>query len=187
MAVYFKVFLLFPPTCLHIQPETETQEWCRTLLLSHLPFKSDGFSFSFLDIYFYLFIWRHWDPSCSMWDLVPWPGIKPSSAALGTWSLGHWTTREVPLDSVSLVNAPSLSSGFSVGLTIWGLTHNWSPNQPSHREGYSQHLLHPLKLEKDVPSSQHSTSFCKIIIIINIQILNTWCLHVVSPFMRYLV
>ena len=26
--------------------------------------------------------------------LVPWPGIKPMSPALGTWSLNHWTTRE---------------------------------------------------------------------------------------------
>ena len=27
--------------------------------------------------------------SCGMWDLVPWPGIKPSSPALGVQSLGH--------------------------------------------------------------------------------------------------
>ena len=32
-----------------------------------------------------------------MWDLVPQPGIKPESSALGAWSLGHWTTREVLL------------------------------------------------------------------------------------------
>ena len=31
-----------------------------------------------------------------MWDLVPWPGIKPGPPALGACSLGHWTTREVP-------------------------------------------------------------------------------------------
>ena len=34
--------------------------------------------------------------SCSMWDLVPWPGIEPGSPALGAWSISHWTTREVP-------------------------------------------------------------------------------------------
>ena len=34
--------------------------------------------------------------SCSMWDLVPSPGIKPWPPALGAWSLSHWTTREVP-------------------------------------------------------------------------------------------
>ena len=33
--------------------------------------------------------------SCSMWDLVPWPGIEPGPPALGAWSLSHWTTREV--------------------------------------------------------------------------------------------
>ena len=39
--------------------------------------------------------------SCSMqshsfglWDLVPWPGIKPGPPALGAWCLSHWTTRK---------------------------------------------------------------------------------------------
>ena len=31
-----------------------------------------------------------------MWDLVPWPGIKPGPPALGAQGLKHWTTREVP-------------------------------------------------------------------------------------------
>ena len=31
-----------------------------------------------------------------MWDLVPWPGIKPGPLALRQQSLSHWTTREVP-------------------------------------------------------------------------------------------
>ena len=30
-----------------------------------------------------------------MWGLVPWPGVKAQARALGTWSLSHWTTREV--------------------------------------------------------------------------------------------
>ena len=75
-------------------------------------------------LFIYLFIWLHWvllaackiffaaceifvaacgifscgrrTLSCSMWDLVPWPGIKPGSPALGVWSLSHWTTRDVP-------------------------------------------------------------------------------------------
>ena len=33
--------------------------------------------------------------SCSMWDLVPWPGIKLGHPALRAWSLSHWATREV--------------------------------------------------------------------------------------------
>ena len=31
-----------------------------------------------------------------VWDLVPWPGIKPRPPALGAWSLNHCTTREDP-------------------------------------------------------------------------------------------
>ena len=33
-----------------------------------------------------------------MWDLVPWPEIKPGPPVLGAWSLSHWTTREAPND-----------------------------------------------------------------------------------------
>ena len=33
---------------------------------------------------------------CNYWTVVPWPGIEPMSPALGTWSLNHWATREVP-------------------------------------------------------------------------------------------
>ena len=35
--------------------------------------------------------------NCGMWDLVPWPGIKPGPPALGSQSLSHWTTREVQI------------------------------------------------------------------------------------------
>ena len=35
--------------------------------------------------------------SCGIWDLVPWPGIKPGCPTLGVWSLNHRTTREVPV------------------------------------------------------------------------------------------
>ena len=34
--------------------------------------------------------------SCSIWDLVPRPGIESRPPALGAWNLSHWTTREVP-------------------------------------------------------------------------------------------
>ena len=34
--------------------------------------------------------------SCGVWNPVPRPGIKPGPPALGAWSPGSWTTREVP-------------------------------------------------------------------------------------------
>ena len=34
--------------------------------------------------------------SCSMRDLVPWPGIKPGPPALWVQSFNHWTTMEAP-------------------------------------------------------------------------------------------
>ena len=33
---------------------------------------------------------------CSMWILLPQPGIEPTPPALEVQSLNHWTTREVP-------------------------------------------------------------------------------------------
>ena len=50
-------------------------------------FSCQFIQFSFLHIYFYLFIWLYWVLvvagrifSCSMWNLVPWPGIEPFPA-----------------------------------------------------------------------------------------------------------
>ena len=34
--------------------------------------------------------------SWGIWTPVPWPGIKPRLPALGSWSLSHWTTWEIP-------------------------------------------------------------------------------------------
>ena len=34
--------------------------------------------------------------NCGMWELVPWPGIKPRTPELRAWSLCHWATREIP-------------------------------------------------------------------------------------------
>ena len=35
--------------------------------------------------------------NCSMWDLIPWPGIEPGPPTLGAWSLSPWTSREIPI------------------------------------------------------------------------------------------
>ena len=37
-----------------------------------------------------------WTLSCSIRELVPWPGTEPRPPPLGAQSLSHWTTREVP-------------------------------------------------------------------------------------------
>ena len=34
--------------------------------------------------------------SCSVWDLVPGPGVEPGTPALGARGLSHWVTWEVP-------------------------------------------------------------------------------------------
>ena len=36
-----------------------------------------------------------WTLSCSTWDLVLWPGIKPRPPALGVQNFSHRTTREI--------------------------------------------------------------------------------------------
>ena len=66
-------------------------------------FVNNCFSFFFLNIYLAAL-----GLSCSMWHLVPWPGIKSGSPALGIRSLSRWTTKEVPGRSVfnRLLEAP---------------------------------------------------------------------------------
>ena len=58
---------------------------------------------------FKIFIWLHWvlvaaqriflasawKLGCGIWDLVPWPGIKPEPHVLERWSLTHCVSREV--------------------------------------------------------------------------------------------
>ena len=41
-----------------------------------------------------------WTVSCGLCSLVPWPGTEHRPPALGVWRFSHWTTREVPLESV---------------------------------------------------------------------------------------
>ena len=58
--------------------------------------------FYFLKFYIYLLVVPGFSCgmqtlTCSMWDLIPWPGIKPMSPCIWSWSLSHWTTREVPI------------------------------------------------------------------------------------------
>ena len=62
--------------------------------------------------FFLIFIWLHQvlavahrslicgirTGSCSVWDLVPWPGVEPGPPTLGAQSFSHCTTREVPID-----------------------------------------------------------------------------------------
>ena len=45
--------------------------------------------------FFFLFNLAVLGLCCSMWDLVPYPGIESRTAALEVWSLSHWITRQV--------------------------------------------------------------------------------------------
>ena len=56
---------------------------------------------SSLSIHIYIYFFRYiylamLGFSCSMWDLVPWPGNEPGPLAVRARSLSHWTTREDP-------------------------------------------------------------------------------------------
>ena len=51
---------------------------------------------------------------CGMCDLVPQPGIKIGPHALGVWSLNHWTTSEVPQNSILML---------SLNKNMLGITH----------------------------------------------------------------
>ena len=53
-----------------------------------------------------IFTYGSWDLNCSMWDLVPWLGIKPRPPVLGAWHLSHWTTRAVPTQLFSEASFP---------------------------------------------------------------------------------
>ena len=58
--------------------------------------------------------------NCSMWNLVPHPGIEPRPPALGAQSLSHWTTKEVPI-ALSL----ALSLSYQITHSIWYKKHHF--------------------------------------------------------------
>ena len=61
---------------------------------------------------------------CSVWGLVPWPGIEPGLPALGAQCLSPGTTREVPHHPHSILVNSQLTwfSLFSCSLSF---THTW--------------------------------------------------------------
>ena len=70
--------------------------------LPHLPLNITINTFFFLNICLLICLcWvlvvaqKIFDLCCSMWDLVPWPGIEYEPPALEVWSFSHWGTREV--------------------------------------------------------------------------------------------
>ena len=58
---------------------------------------SSGTYVAFFFFFFNYFYLAALGLSCSMWDLVPWPGNEPGPPALGAQRLSHRTTREIPL------------------------------------------------------------------------------------------
>ena len=52
--------------------------------------------------------------TCDMWHLVPQPETEPRPSTLGTWSLSHWTTREIPKGNILPPLVPRMSSSWNV-------------------------------------------------------------------------
>ena len=55
-----------------------------------------------------IFSWGMRTLCCTMWDLVPWPGIEPRLPALGVQNLSHWTTTEFPIIDFNKANGKVL-------------------------------------------------------------------------------
>ena len=89
--------------------------------------------------------------SCSIWDLVPWPGKEPWPLAFGAQTLSHWTTRNVPNGLNKLFSATFIwacllfcmrtrlmtKEGFSVKLTWWG---DMNEKDVSHTKNWRSHF-----------------------------------------------
>ena len=96
--------------------------------LSMFSLKKDNFTVSYgfiLLIYFFIFIyWGAQGLSCSIWDLVPQPGMESWPPALGVQILTHWTTREVPpmvLNSICMLLTAKFLSPALISLVRLGL------------------------------------------------------------------
>ena len=99
--------------------------------------------------------------SRSMWDLVPWPGIKPRPPALGTQNLSHWTTWEIPQQKLDLLQTPGLGlhSG-SVGHWVRWPHHQWAWKTllPLHGSPATESRISTIPTKKPQPSAFSATS-----------------------------
>ena len=75
-----------------------------------------------------LFIWLHWVLvqwarslifSHDIWNLVPWPGLETRPPALGTRTVIHWATREVPDFFLLCATKDIVSLGYFIFLFYW--------------------------------------------------------------------
>ena len=125
--------------------------------------------------------------NCSMWDLVPWPGIKPRLPALGAQTLSHWSTRDVPTPASLLtlpflppsvsraLHSPSLLVlSWSPFLSYWAGPHGWIPKTlPQHHPPFaSTPTLHPHTPNKTTNGKQHNATFSA---------LNSWTANLSLP------
>jgi len=92
-----------------------------------------------LVVSFGIFSWSLWTLSCSMWDVVSWPGIEPRTPALGAWKLSHWTTRKVSPERIFCCIVCNSKNFF---LRNW----KWSRHLPGNQINkmwYIQTVAHP--------------------------------------------
>ena len=95
--------------------------------LDHIPLWALLYSEAFLSFCIRSYLWNARSfscsmqtLSCSMWDLVPRPGIKFGPPATRARSLSHRTTREVPTSlSWNLVTLFGLTDALLVHLWVW--------------------------------------------------------------------
>ena len=106
-----------------------------------------------------------WILSCSMWDLVLLPGIKPGHALLETPSLSLWTTREFPLHKFlpwlsvpfsapeycnSCISSPSQPTDSTYGKTDWYMLGSATPPSTTNKES---HFMAPWPTEHQAQSA----------------------------------
>ena len=109
--ISYKVFRVGP------SPYPLLQAECTPLLLGSRSQSSDrtGSYSCLFGVFFYF-----WVASCSMWDLSPPPGTEPEPLTLDTWSINHWTTKEVPISYIPGLNAfCSLSFTWLLPTQVW--------------------------------------------------------------------
>ena len=89
----------------HIHSSVERQLGCFYFLAIRgmLPWTFMYRYFFFFLIFIYLAALGLGYLGCSMWDLVPWPGIEPRLPALGAQSLSRWTIMEILIQVFTLI------------------------------------------------------------------------------------
>ena len=93
--------------------------------------------------------------------LFPWSWIQPRPLVLGSWSLNHWTTRQVPFHDFLYRSAVSVCWGLNLGISVSFHSVSWYPLAQGLLDLAAQQVL-PERMNLQVSASSVCSCYASV-------------------------